>query len=103
MDAVITYVNSLDPVWRDEYSSVVGGKMLSKRYRDWGTLKYLLRGIERHIPFVGNVFLVVSGETQVPDWVDRSAVRIVLHKDIVPAHLQQHYNRDVPSQDSWPL
>ncbi|MBR5661712.1 MAG: hypothetical protein IKW99_09190 [Bacteroidales bacterium] len=92
MDAVITFVNGLDPVWQAEYSSTVGGEMLSKRFRDWGTLKYLLRGIERHIPSIENVFLVVSGETQVPDWVNRSAVRIVLHKDIIPEQFLPTFN-----------
>ena len=92
MDAVITYVNGLDPVWQEEYSSSVGGVALSKRYRDWGTLKYLLRGIERHIPSVENVFLLVSGESQVPGWIDREKVRVVLHRDIIPERFLPTFN-----------
>lgn len=85
MDAVITYVNGLDPIWQAEYASVAsGGAFLAKRYRDWGTLKYLLRGIETHMPFVRNVFLLVSGDSQVPPWVDRSAVHVVSHKEVIP-------------------
>ena len=84
MDAVITYVNGLDPVWRESYEKYVGGSSAGKRYRDWGTLKYLLRGIERHLPFIRNVYLVVSGESQVPEWVDRSDLKVVLHRDIIP-------------------
>ena len=92
MDAVITYVDGLDPVWQAEYASAVGGTVLAKRYRDWGTLKYLLRGIEKHIPSVENVFLLVSGETQVPLWVDRSVVKVVLHKDIIPERFLPTFN-----------
>ncbi|MBR7004439.1 MAG: hypothetical protein IKI00_05655 [Bacteroidales bacterium] len=92
MDAVITYVDGLDPVWQAEYASAVGGEVLAKRYRDWGTLKYLLRGIEKHIPSVENVFLLVSGETQVPSWVDRSVVNVVLHKDIIPERFLPTFN-----------
>ena len=92
MDAVITYVNGLDPVWLEEYASAVGGQALSKRYRDWGTLRYLLRGIDRFMPFVENVFLLVSGETQVPEWVDRSAVKVVTHKDIIPERFLPTFN-----------
>lgn len=92
MDVVITYVNGLDPVWQKEYSDAVGGSVLSKRYRDWGTLKYLLRGIEKHMPFVENVFLLVSGESQVPDWVDRDNVRVVLHRDIIPERFLPTFN-----------
>ena len=92
MDAVITYVDGLDPQWQAEYASAVGGSVLSKRYRDWGTLKYLLRGIERHIPSVERVFLLVSGESQVPSWVDRSRVGVVLHRDIIPERFLPTFN-----------
>ena len=92
MDAVITYVNGLDPIWQAEYSSAVGGKALTKRYRDWGTLKFLLRGIGKYMPFIKNVFLIVSGESQVPDWVNRDNVRVVLHKDIIPERFLPTFN-----------
>lgn len=92
MDIVITYVNGMDPVWRNEYESAVGKQLLSKRYRDWGTLPFLFRAIEKNVPFVRNVFLVVSSESQVPQWVDREKVRIVLHRDIIPASLLPVFN-----------
>ena len=37
MDAVITYVNGLDPLWQKDYEKRVGVSILSKRFRDWGT------------------------------------------------------------------
>ena len=92
MDAVITYVNGLDPIWQAEYSAAIGGEVLSKRYRDWGTLKFLLRGIEKHMPFIQRVFLLVSGDSQVPDWIDRSSVSVVLHKDIIPDRFLPTFN-----------
>ncbi|MBR1926777.1 MAG: hypothetical protein IJ840_03360 [Bacteroidales bacterium] len=93
MDIVITYVNGLDPVWQAEYAAhTPDGKILAKRYRDWGTLRYLLRGIERHMPFVENVFLLVSGESQVPGWLDRSTVRVVLHKEVIPSRFLLTFN-----------
>lgn len=92
MDAIITYVNGLDPVWQEQYARFVGGKALTKRYRDWGTLKYLLRGIEKHIPAIRNVFLVVSSKSQVPDWVDSSVLHIVEHKDIIPEQFLPTFN-----------
>ncbi|MBQ0077955.1 MAG: hypothetical protein KBS55_04930 [Bacteroidales bacterium] len=92
MDIVITYVNGLDPLWQQDYAAAVGGTALTKRFRDWGTLRYLLRGIEKNMPFVGNVFLLVSRESQVPEWVDRSKVRIVLHSDIIPEEYLPVFN-----------
>ena len=92
MDIVITYVNGLDPEWQADYANCVGTDMLTKRYRDWGTLPYLLRGIEECMPFVENVFLVVARESQIPDWVNQSAVRVVLHRDFIPDQFLPTFN-----------
>ena len=91
MDAVITYVNGLDPVWRDEYSRALNVPALDKRFRDWGTLKYLLRGIETHMPFVRNIHLVVSGPTQVPGWAS-GRLNVVTHSDIIPEEFLPTFN-----------
>ena len=45
MDAIVTYVDGLDPLWQKDYETAVGEKILDKRFRDWGTLKYQFRGI----------------------------------------------------------
>ena len=92
MDAVITYVNGLDPKWQESFRTSIGGSSKGKQYRDWGTLRYLLRGIERHLPFVRNVYLVVSGESQVPEWADRAQLKIVLHRDIIPESFLPVFN-----------
>ena len=92
MDAVITYVNGLDPVWLESYRSCVGDGINAKHFRDWGTLRFLLRGIEVHMPFIKNVFLVVSGESQVPEWADRSRLKVVLHRDIIPERFLPVFN-----------
>lgn len=85
MDIVITYVNGLDPEWQKDYEKHTNTPILEKRFRDWGTLKYLMRGIEKNMPFIRKVHLVVARESQVPEWVNRNEVNIVLHKDIIPA------------------
>lgn len=84
MDIVITYVNGLDPEWQKDYAQMIGKEVLTKRYRDWGTLPYLFRGIENCMPFIENVFLVVARESQVPAWVNRDEVKVVLHEDFIP-------------------
>ncbi len=84
MDVVITYVNGLDPLWQKDYEKWTSVPVMEKRFRDWGTLKYLLRGIEKHMPFVKNVYLVVARDSQVPSWVDRDVLKVVLHSDIIP-------------------
>lgn len=92
MDAVITYVNGNDPVWKRDYEKYTNIPVMEKRFRDWGTLKYLLRGIETKMPFIRNVYLVVSHPSQVPDWADTANLRIVLHKDIIPEEYLPVFN-----------
>lgn len=92
MDIVITFVNGLDPVWQKQYEATTNTPILTKRFRDWGTLRYLFRGIERNMPFIRKVHLVVSSESQVPEWVNRSEVDVVLHSDIIPAEHLPTFN-----------
>lgn len=92
MDALITYVDGNDPLWRKDYEAFAGEPIMAKRFRDWGTLKYLLRGIGKCMPFIDKVFLVVARESQVPAWVDREQVRVVLHEDIIPKEYLPTFN-----------
>ena len=95
MDIVITYVNGLDPLWQKEYAAHTNVKMLEKRFRDWGTLRYLFRGIEKNMPFIRKVHLVVARESQVPEWVNRNEVNVVFHRDIIPAEYLPCFNSNL--------
>lgn len=92
MDIVITYVNSLDPEWQKDYEKHTNTPIMEKRFRDWGTLKYLMRGIEKNMPFIRKVHLVVARESQVPEWINRENVNIVLHSDIIPSEYLPTFN-----------
>ena len=92
MDIVITFVNGLDPVWQADYQKHTNVPILEKRFRDWGTLKYLFRGIAKNMPFIRKVHLVVSGESQVPEWINREEVNVVLHSDIIPKEYLPTFN-----------
>ena len=92
MDIVITYVDGNDPVWKTDYEKYTNVPVMEKRFRDWGTLKYLLRGIENRMPFIRNIYLVVSHNSQVPDWADRDQLKIVLHSDIIPKEFLPTFN-----------
>ena len=92
MDIVITYVNGLDPEWQKLYEQYTSTPILEKRFRDWGTLKYLFRGIQTNMPFIRKVHLVVSSESQVPQWINRDEVNVVLHSDIIPEEYLPTFN-----------
>ena len=97
-DVVITYVNCDDPVWRASFegaaqrlsSTYAVPNIDGARYRDFGTLPLLVGGIRRFMPFVRNIYIVVSGETQVEDEVD--GVTWVFHRDIIPEALLPTFN-----------
>lgn len=90
MDIVIPYVNCSDENWLQEYKKEIGEEPPKQRFRDYGTLKYLLRSIDLYVPFVNNVFLVVSSESQVPKWIKN--VNVVFHKDIIPSKYLPTFN-----------
>lgn len=92
MDIVIAYVDGQDPVWQKDYETYMNAPVLAKRFRDWGTLPYLFRGIQYNMTFIENVFLVVSRESQVPEWVDRENVKVVLHEDYIPQEYLPTFN-----------
>lgn len=92
MDIVITYVNGVDPEWQKDYERYTNTPILAKRFRDWGTLKYLMRGIEKNMPFIEKVHLVVARKSQVPTWINTQKVNVVLHSEIIPSEFLPTFN-----------
>lgn len=93
IDLLITYVNCSDRNWVQDYIKTTKTHNPSKiRYRSWGTLKYLLRGVERYMPFIRNVVLIVSRASQVPAWINKENVRIVYHEDFIPKKYLPTFN-----------
>lgn len=93
IDLIITYVNGSDSNWISSFVKATKTHSPAQvRYRSWGTLKYLLRGVARYMPFIRNVILVVSSESQVPYWVNRDNVRVVYHEDFIPHNLLPTFN-----------
>lgn len=86
VDYVIPYVNCADPNWQDLYRKAVHAEFPAQRFRDNGTLRYQLRGIEANLPWVNRVFLIVQSESQIPEWlnVNSPKLRLVLHEDYIP-------------------
>lgn len=98
MDAVITYVNNEDITWLNEFNKYNKNKKDNSnandnsRYRSWDNLKYCLRGIDKYMPFIRKIHIIVSGPTQIPTWLNTNNVNIVYHKDIIPAEFLPTFN-----------
>lgn len=87
VDIVITWVDGSDPEWLAEKSKYTPGKNNDdrvNRYRDWGFLPYLFRGIEQYAPWVRKVHFITWGH--LPQWLntDNPKLNIVKHSDYIP-------------------
>lgn len=93
IDVVIPYVNAADQNWVKDYIRYTKThNPTAERYRSWGTLKYLLRGIERYMPFVRKIVLIVSRQSQLPIWINQENVQVVYHEDFIPKALLPTFN-----------
>lgn len=100
IDAVIMFVDMNDKEWRNRYDEYVRTHEIpipeinnvEVRSRDYGTLKCLLRSLDKNLPWINNVHLVVQSESQVPLWVNKDNVKVVLHEDFIPREYLPLYN-----------
>lgn len=97
IDLVFPYVDCNDPVWQKSYTEYrrllnLPTTINNVRYRQWDNLKYLFRGIEKCLPFIRKVHMIVSNIEQVPSWIDQTKVNIVLHEDIIPKKFLPTFN-----------
>ena len=87
IDFVLTWVDGNDPDWqrrRAEYSGEEYTERASVHYRDWGTLRYWFRAVERYAPWVNQIHFVTCGQT--PAWLntEHPKLQLVSHSDYMP-------------------
>jgi hypothetical protein len=108
IDVVVPYVDSIDPEWQKVFNEYNPKKELdeqtngAERFRGQGNFfKYWFRCIAKNLPWVNNVFLLVQSDSQVPDWVDRSKVKVVLHKEFIPEEYLPTFNSTCIEMFLW--
>lgn len=92
IDFVIPWVDGSDSVWLARKKQAMHEFNISTtnvddsdaRYRDWGLLKYWLRGVEKNAPWVHRIFLIT--DHQIPDWlaIDNEKLQVIFHEDYLP-------------------
>lgn len=88
IDFVVPWVDDTDPGWREKKARYTGRVMTEGntevRYRDWDTLKYWFRGVEKFAPWVRCVYFVT--DNQRPEWlnIDHPKLKWVQHADFIP-------------------
>ncbi|MDF9816438.1 stealth conserved region 3 domain-containing protein [Streptomyces sp. SPB162] len=90
VDAVYTWVDGSDPVWAESRDRVLkehglepkGSATDNARFRSRDELRYSLRSLDMHAPWIRTIYLVT--DDQVPGWLDTShtRVKIVSHREI---------------------
>lgn len=92
IDVVIPWVDGSDPHWiarkqaaQEKLGIRVSGDSTETRYRDWGLLRFVFRGIEQNAPWVRKVYLI--SDHQIPNWLDESyeKVQVISHEEYIPA------------------
>ncbi|MFK0044778.1 stealth conserved region 3 domain-containing protein [Streptomyces sp. NPDC090741] len=109
VDAVITWVDAADPAWRRRRDRAAAGATAAEhasvdhaenRYRDRGELRYCLRSIAAHAPWIRRVFIVTDDQT--PPWLatDHPQVTVVDHRELFadPAGLPVFNSHAIESQ-----
>lgn len=90
VDIVLPWVDGSDKEWiekkdyylkQDTNIDIDAGE---NRYRDWESLKYVLRSIEKFAPWVNKVFFIT--DHQIPNWLNTKNEKLVVvnHEEYMP-------------------
>ena len=95
IDFIIIWVDGDDKEWqyqRNKYAWKNPEDLSECRFRDWGTLKYLFRWIEKFTPWVNNVFFVTCGHY--PSWLNLNhpKLKFVKHENYIPKEYLPTFN-----------
>lgn len=91
IDAVVMWVDGTDAIFQRQYNNYA--RAASKktrshegagRHRDNGELKYCLRGIDRHAPWINRIHIVTAGQVPYDIDFDHPKLNLVIHSDIFP-------------------
>jgi hypothetical protein len=107
IDFIISWVDANDPKWQRKHDRALGKPRFDdsnenvgdERFRDYGTLKYVLRSMQKYAPWVHHIFLVT--DDQRPSWLreevaDKNAfgakLTVVDHKEIIDSKYLPCFN-----------
>lgn len=62
------------------------------RFRSWGTEHLLVRCVRAFMPFVRTIYIILARKSQRKPWMDGKDIKIVYHKDFIPAQYLPVFN-----------
>lgn len=99
IDFVITWVDGNDPEWQKKKFEHTGVGFIEGntevRYRDWNTLKFWFRGVEKFAPWVRYIYFVT--DKQKPSWLnlEHPKLKWISHSDFIPKEYLPTFNSNV--------
>ena len=101
IDVVYTWVDDADPAWRHAYDEALRSfpsesahalAANASRYRNRDEIRYSMRSLALHAPWVRRIFLVTCGH--VPPWLDTAdeRIRLVRHDEILDSSCLPTFN-----------
>lgn len=98
IDLIYLWVDGSDPVWLEKKNRFLSLKYDDSethnkgRYANNDELRYALRSVEKHAPWVRNIYIVT--DNQQPSWLNTAHPKIHLidHQDIFPPNTLPSYN-----------
>ena len=90
IDFVMPWVDGSDPEWQKRKSEHLGEHPGggtdngAEHFREWGTLPYWFRAVEKYAPWVRKIHFITCG--QVPEWLNLNHPKLhfVRHEDYIP-------------------
>lgn len=100
IDIIVPWVNPNDPIWRkdfDYWKQKEIGERGYVRFREPNTFHYWFRCIEKNMPWVRYVFLVLASPSQIPNWlnINHPKLKIVYHNQFIPKEELPTFNSSV--------
>ncbi|HLR36689.1 MAG TPA: Stealth CR1 domain-containing protein [Chitinophagaceae bacterium] len=102
IDLVYLWVDGEDPKWQEKKRQATGKAQFGHseidakgRYVSNDELKFSLRSLEKHISWIGKIFIVT--DNQIPEWlkIDHPQINIIDHSQILPKEVLPCFNSRV--------
>ena len=96
IDLVYLWVNGNDPKWLKKQQRYLNKSIdINGRYEDNQELKYSLRSVDQHLPWIRKIFIVT--DDQIPEFLDTKnpKIQIIDHKDLLPETILPTFNTSV--------
>lgn len=94
IDYIFPWVNPKDLIWQQDFLKYSNLKIteINERFNRPNTLKYLLRGIDKYMPWINNVYIIVSNKSQLPEWINTNTLKPIYHQDFIPKEFLPTFN-----------